>query len=66
MCLKTVRKIVRVGGSHAITLPSYVIKGDKVSVAAEGRLIIMDPRGEISEDDLLDFLESNIEPIFWE
>jgi antitoxin component of MazEF toxin-antitoxin module len=63
--LKDKRKIMHVGNSEAVTLPANLVKGEEASIAAD-RLIIMDPRGEISEDDLLEFLETHIEPIFWE
>jgi antitoxin component of MazEF toxin-antitoxin module len=64
MGLKDKRKIIRVGNSEAVTLPSNLVKGGEASIAAN-RLVIMDPRGEISEDDLLEFLEIHIEPVFW-
>jgi len=65
MGIKNRRKIIRVGNSEAITLPPNLAKGKEASFAAS-RLIIIDPRGEVNEDDLLDFLENNIEPVFWE
>jgi hypothetical protein len=29
------------------------------------RLLLVDPRGEIHEDDLLEFMERHVEPAFW-
>jgi hypothetical protein len=63
--MKDRRKIIRVGSSKAITIPSDVVKGEEASIALD-RLMIVDLKGEISEDDLLDFLETHIEPVFWE
>ena len=65
MGIKDRRRILRVGNySKAITLPAKLAKGEEVTLAAN-RLIILDPRGEIHENDLLDFLETIIEPQFW-
>lgn len=50
--------------STALILPAMIVKG-KQSTLAANRLILVDPRGEISEDDLLEFLERYIEPQFW-
>ena len=50
--------------STALILPAYLKKG-KESTLAANRLILVDPRGEIPEDDLLDFLERYVEPDFW-
>ena len=50
--------------STALILPAYLKKG-KESTLAANRLILVDPRGEIPEDDLLEFLEKYIEPEFW-
>ena len=59
------RKIFRTGKySRAITLPSKLKMGKNASFAAD-RLILIDPRGEISEDKLLEFLENHVEPNFW-
>jgi len=63
--LKDRRKVVRIGGSTAITLPPKLAKGKEASLAAD-RLILLDPRGELSEDDLLEFLETYVEPNLWE
>jgi len=50
--------------STALVLPAGIKKG-KESTLAANRLILVDPRGEISEDDLLEFLETFVEPNFW-
>jgi len=50
--------------SAALVLPAALKKG-KNSTLAANRLILVDPRGEITEDDLLEFLETYIEPEFW-
>jgi len=64
MGIKDRRKVLKTGYySKAITIPAKLEIGKYATLAAN-RLIIIDPRGEISEDDLLDFLET-IEPIFW-
>lgn len=50
--------------SYALVLPAKLKKG-KHSTLAANRLILVDPRGEIDEDDLLQFLEDVIEPSLW-
>jgi len=50
--------------SRALVLPANLKKGEESTLAAN-RLILVDPRGEINEDDLLEFLETHIEPNFW-
>ena len=50
--------------SKALVLPASIEKGEHSTLAAN-RLILVDPRGEISESDLLEFLETHIEPNFW-
>ena len=65
MGMKDKRTILKLGKySNAITIPSKMKTGDTATLAGN-RLIIMDPRGEIHEDDLLEFLEEFIEPNFW-
>jgi len=65
MGLKDKRTILKLGVySHAVIIPSKLKVGTEATLAAN-RLIILDPRGEISEDDLLEFLETYIEPKFW-
>jgi hypothetical protein len=50
--------------SAALVLPAKIERGEESTLAAN-RLILVDPRGEISETDLLEFLERCIEPQFW-
>lgn len=50
--------------SKALVLPAK-LKTGKESTLAANRLILVDPRGEIDEEDLLEFLERYIEPKFW-
>jgi len=52
------------GTSRSIVIPSK-LKSGKVATIAANRLMIVDPRGEIHEDDLLQFLEKFVEPDFW-
>ena len=65
MGLKDTRKIFKTSKyTKALTLPSKLKVGKFASIAAD-RLLLIDPRGEISEDDLLEFLEKYVEPNFW-
>ena len=50
--------------STALVIPASIEKGNESTLAAN-RLILVDPRGQISENDLLEFLEEHIEPHFW-
>jgi hypothetical protein len=52
------------GASKSIVIPSKLKAGETATIAAD-RLMIVDPRGEIGEDDLLQFLEKFVEPNFW-
>ena len=67
MGLATRRKVTArgsKGASKSIVIPSKLKVGQTATIAAN-RLMIVDPRGEISEDDLLQFLEKFVEPDFW-
>ena len=67
MGLATRRKVTArgaKGASKSIVIPSKLKAGQTATIAAN-RLMIVDPRGEISEDDLLHFLEKFVEPDFW-
>ncbi len=64
MAIKSRRRNLRVGSSIGITLPAILTKGETTTLAAN-RIIVADARGEISEDDLLEFLEDVIEPRIW-
>lgn len=46
-----------------MTYPGSVVVGDEATIAGD-RLLLIDPRGEISEDDLLEFMENHVEPAF--
>jgi len=50
--------------SRVLVLPASIKIGEKSTLAAN-RLVLVDPRGEIHEDDLLQFLEKFVEPDFW-
>ena len=62
--MKLRRKLVRVGSSEGITLPPSLAKGPECTLAGN-RLLLMDPRGEVSEDELLAFMEEFVEPHLW-
>ena len=65
MGLKDKRSNIKWGRySSALVLPASIEKGEQSTLAAN-RLILVDPRGEIPESDLLEFLETYIEPAFW-
>ncbi|MDI6904547.1 MAG: hypothetical protein QMD13_03515 [Candidatus Bathyarchaeia archaeon] len=65
MGLKDRRSNIKHGRySLALILPATIEKGEESTLAAN-RLILVDPRGEISEEDLLEFLETFVEPNFW-
>jgi hypothetical protein len=58
------RRNYQLGGSRALTYPSDITVGEEASVAGN-RLLLIDPRGEINEDELEEFLEKHVEPAFW-
>jgi len=62
--LKDKRCNVKRGYSTSLVIPAKLKVGKKSTLAAN-RLMLVDPRGEITEDDLLEFLEKYIEPQFW-
>jgi len=65
MGTKTRRSNIKHGKySLALVLPANIKKGQQSTLAAN-RLILIDPRAEIHEEDLLEFLETYIEPQFW-
>jgi len=67
MGLSVKRKVTRrgaCGASKSVVIPAN-IKSGKFATIAANRLLIIDPRGEIHENDLLEFLEQYIEPKFW-
>jgi len=65
MGTKTRRSNIKHGKySLALVLPANIKKGEQSTLAAN-RLVLIDPRAEIDEEDLLEFLETYIEPQFW-
>jgi hypothetical protein len=65
MGIKAKRRNLKHGRySRALVLPANIKKGVESTLAAN-RLILIDPRAEIPEDALLEFLEAVIEPAFW-
>lgn len=65
MGLKGKRRNIKTGKySQAFIIPAALKIGDSSTYAAD-RLIIIDPRGDIPADQLLQFLEDHIEPDFW-
>ena len=63
--LKDRRSNIRWGRySSVLVLPASIEKG-RESTLAGNRLLLVDPRAEINEDDLLEFLETFVEPYFW-
>ena len=65
MGLKDRRSNIKHGKySLALVLPANIKKGEHSTLAAN-RLVLIDPRAEIDEEDLLEFLETYIEPKFW-
>jgi len=54
--LKTRRKVIAIGTSHALTIPSQLERGSEVTLAAD-RVMLVDPQGEIAEDDLMGLLQ---------
>jgi len=55
------QKISRSGPSRTVVIPAHLVIGEWATVAA-GRLMLVDPRGEISEKELGRLLEELIEP----
>jgi hypothetical protein len=65
MGLKAKRSNIKHGKySRALILPASLQIGETSTLAAN-RLLIIDPRGEIEENHLLEFLENYVEPNFW-
>lgn len=61
--MKWRRRNYQLGGSKAVTYPGSVVVGEEATIAGD-RLLLIDPRGEISEDELLEFMEKHVEPAF--
>jgi len=65
----TTRKPFSIGGSQGITIPQGMNIGEKVTVAADDRLMLVDVTGEVPEDRLTDFFVTDVKPKFngwWE
>jgi hypothetical protein len=59
------RKIHKEGKfSKSVILPAGLRTGEYATLAAD-RLVLIDPRGEIPPDVLLDLMEKHLEPIIW-
>jgi hypothetical protein len=52
------------GASNSVIIPAN-IKTGKIATIAANRLLLIDPRGEIDENSLLELLETFIEPNLW-
>ena len=66
MAIRERRKNIKTGNSsHTLTIPSGLPIGEETTLAAN-RLLLADVRGIIDENDLLEFMETFIEPVFWE
>ena len=62
--LKSRRRNYRQGGSLVMTLPAALELG-RESTLAGNRVLLVDPRGQIPEADLLEFMERFVEPELW-
>lgn len=65
MGIQTRRRVIDIGGSRYVAVPSVLKIGNEASIAGN-RLLLIDPRGEIDATLLLDFMEKYIEPLFWQ
>lgn len=65
MGISVKRQNRRIGRSSDYLNIPKPIKAGKASTIAASRLILADPLGEISESDLLEFMERYVEPAFW-
>ena len=63
--LRDKRKVINFGTSKAITIPANTVTGEEVTMAVD-RIMIVDLKGEISEDELAEFLESYVQPELYE
>jgi len=55
------QRVSRHGDSDMLVIPAALVKGKEATLAA-GRLMLVDPRGEISEAELGRLLEELVEP----
>jgi hypothetical protein len=49
--------------SRFLNIPMPVLAGEESTIVA-GRIIVADPRGEIPEKELQEFMEEFVEPVF--
>ncbi len=54
-------RVLHYGGSDVVVIPKALVKGEWATLAAD-RLMLVDPRGEISEVRLGEILERVVEP----
>ncbi|MDP2729829.1 MAG: hypothetical protein Q8O55_05050 [Dehalococcoidales bacterium] len=64
--IATRRKPFKIGKSKAVTLPKKCRIGESVTMACGGGLALVDPSGEIPEEDLMRFFILYLEPAFQE
>ena len=64
--IATQRKPFRTGASNGITLPKKCRIGETVTMACGGGLALVDPTGEIPEEDLMRFFILYVVPTFRE
>jgi len=64
MSIRKRRKIYKIGGTRAIQIDSDLVQGEVATTVAD-RLFLVDPRGEIPEQELQEFFEEHLEPAFW-
>ena len=57
------RRNYQLGGSKAVTYPSDIAVGEEATLASN-RLLLIDPLGQIDENELAEFMETHIEPAF--
>jgi hypothetical protein len=66
MAFKVRRRVFKIGGSKACTLPKESQIGKSTTMACGSRLILADTTGQFHEDDLLRFVIEVMEPMFWD
>lgn len=64
MAIKASRKNIHLCRSRAVVIPAQLEIGEKSTMAAN-RIALVDFRGRIPPEKLLDFLEKEVEPRFW-
>ncbi len=58
------RNTFKIGSSRAVTIPKRCRIGTAVTMAGDDRLILVDTKGQIHEDDLLKFFIECVQPMF--